>query len=117
MPRACPQHLEGGAAEGDPSRLPARFRARADRLTPLAEKASPSIQTGLVSVRSAGRTGMVRVILGSAVAAIAMFIIGFIFFATPLQGLSVARIDDAQAAAVQRALAVNLPRTGTYQVP
>ena len=60
---------------------------------------------------------MVRVILGSAVAAIAMFIIGFIFFATPLQGLGVASIDDTQAAAVQRALAVNLPRTGTYQVP
>ena len=60
---------------------------------------------------------MVRVILGSAVAAIAMFIIGFIFFATPLQRLGVASIDDAQAAAVQRALAVNLPRTGTYQVP
>jgi hypothetical protein len=60
---------------------------------------------------------MVRVILGSAAAAIAMFIIGFIFFATPLQGLSVARIDDAQAAAVQRALAVNLQRTGTYQIP
>ena len=60
---------------------------------------------------------MVRVILGSAVAAIAMFIIGFIFFATPLQRLGVASIDDAQAAAVQRALAVNLPKTGTYQVP
>jgi hypothetical protein len=60
---------------------------------------------------------MVRVILGSAVAAIAMFIIGFIFFATPLQRLHVASIDDTQAAAVQRALAVNLPRTGTYQVP
>jgi len=60
---------------------------------------------------------MVRVILGSAVAAIAMFIIGFIFFATPLQRLSVASIDDAQAAAVQQALAVNLQRTGTYQVP
>ena len=60
---------------------------------------------------------MVRVILGSAVAAIAMFIIGFIFFATPLQRLSVASIDDTQAAAVQQALAVNLQRTGTYQVP
>jgi hypothetical protein len=60
---------------------------------------------------------MVRVILGSAVAAIAMFIIGFIFFATPLQRLGVASIDDAQAAAVQRALAENLPKTGTYQVP
>ena len=60
---------------------------------------------------------MVRVILGAAVAAVAMFIIGFIFFATPLARLGVASIDDAQAAAVQQALAANLPRTGTYTIP
>jgi hypothetical protein len=60
---------------------------------------------------------MVRVILGAAVAAIAMFILGFIFYATPLGRLSMAGIDDAQAAAVQQALAANLPRTGTYSVP
>jgi hypothetical protein len=60
---------------------------------------------------------MVRVIIGAAVAAIAMFIIGFIFFATPLTKLGMASLDDAQAAAVQQALAANLPRTGTYSVP
>ena len=60
---------------------------------------------------------MVRVIIGAMVAAIAMFIIGFIFFATPLARLGTANIDDAQAAAVQQALAANLPRTGTYAVP
>ena len=60
---------------------------------------------------------MIRVIIGAAVAAVVMFIIGFIFFATPLARLGVAGIDDAQAAAVQQALAANLPRTGTYQVP
>ncbi len=60
---------------------------------------------------------MVRVIVGAFVAAVAMFFIGFIFFATPLAKLGMARIDDSQAAAVQQALAANLPRTGTYSVP
>ena len=60
---------------------------------------------------------MVRVIIGAAVAAIALFIIGFIFFATPLFRLGVASLEDAQAAAVQQSLAANLPRTGTYSVP
>ncbi len=60
---------------------------------------------------------MARMIIGAIVAAIAMFILGFIFFATPLAGLAIANLDDAPAAAVQDALAANLPRTGTYSVP
>ena len=60
---------------------------------------------------------MPRVIIGALVAAIAMFIIGFIFFATPLARLGTANLEDAQAAAVQNALAVNIPKTGTYSVP
>ena len=60
---------------------------------------------------------MVRVIIGAAVAAVAMLIVGFIFFATPLSRLGMASLDDAPAAAVQQALAANLPRTGTYAVP
>jgi hypothetical protein len=60
---------------------------------------------------------MARVFIGAVVATIAMFFIGFIFFATPLARLSMAKIDDAQAASVQQALAANLPRTGTYSVP
>ena len=60
---------------------------------------------------------MGRVIIGAAVAAVAMFIIGFIFFATPLSGLHVGSVDNMQAAAVQRVLAANLPETGTYHVP
>ena len=60
---------------------------------------------------------MVRVIIGAAAAAVVMFIIGFIFFATPLARLSMASLDDAQAAAIQQAMAANLPRTGTYSVP
>lgn len=60
---------------------------------------------------------MARVFIGAVVATIAMFFIGFIFFATPLARLSMAKINDSQAAAVQQALAANLPRTGTYSVP
>ncbi|MBA3677384.1 MAG: hypothetical protein H0W74_08275 [Sphingosinicella sp.] len=60
---------------------------------------------------------MVRVIIGSAAAAIAMFIIGFVFFATPLAKLGMASLDDAQAANVQQVLAANLPKTGTYSIP
>ena len=60
---------------------------------------------------------MVRVILGSLAAAVAMLVIGFIFFATPLARLGMGSLDDARAAAVQQALAANLPETGTYAVP
>jgi hypothetical protein len=60
---------------------------------------------------------MIRVILGSAVAAVAMLVVGFIFFATGLQNLATGNVDDMRAAAVQQALAANLPRTGTYQIP
>ena len=60
---------------------------------------------------------MLRVIIGAAVAAVVMLFIGFIFFATPLARLSVASLDDTQAATVQQSLAATLPRTGTYAVP
>ncbi len=60
---------------------------------------------------------MVRVIIGSAVASIAMFVIGFIFFASGLQNLANRNLDDVQAGAVRQTLAANLPGTGTYQVP
>lgn len=58
-----------------------------------------------------------RVVVGAAVAAIAMFFIGFIFFGTPLFKLGSASLGDTQAAAMQQAMAANLPRTGTYFVP
>ena len=60
---------------------------------------------------------MVRVLLGSIVASVAMLIIGFIFFATPLSGLHLRQVDNGKAAAVQQSLAANLPQTGTYAVP
>jgi hypothetical protein len=60
---------------------------------------------------------MVRAVIGAVLGAIAMFIIGFIFFATPLYKLAASNLDDNQAAAVQQVMAANVPRTGTYFVP
>ena len=60
---------------------------------------------------------MGRAFVGAVAGAIAMFVIGFIFFATPLAGIAMKNLDDAQAAAVQNVLAANIPETGTYVVP
>jgi len=60
---------------------------------------------------------MIRMILGAAASAVAMFVIGFIFFASGLQNLVSHSVEDAQAAAIQQTLAANLPRTGTFFVP
>jgi hypothetical protein len=60
---------------------------------------------------------MVRVLIGSIAAAIAMFVVGFIFFATPLAKLGSGSLGNAEAAAIQQSLAANLPSTGTYAVP
>jgi hypothetical protein len=58
-----------------------------------------------------------RALVGGVAAAVAMFIIGFIFYATPLYKLGSGSLDNAQAAAVQQALASNIAETGTYFVP
>ncbi len=58
-----------------------------------------------------------RALIGAVVAAVAMFILGFIFFATPLAGIGTKSLPDPQAAAVQTSLAQNLPETATYAVP
>lgn len=60
---------------------------------------------------------MARVILGAIVAAVAMFIIGFLFFASGLQNIASGSLGDRQAAGVQQVLAANLTDTGTYVVP
>ena len=60
---------------------------------------------------------MLRALIGAVVAAVAMSVIGLLFFMTPLAGLGVGRLGDNQAAAVQQALAANVPATGTYHVP
>jgi hypothetical protein len=58
-----------------------------------------------------------RALVGAALAALAMFILGFVFFATPLNNLAFKSLPDAQAASVQTVLAQNMPGTGTYAVP
>lgn len=60
---------------------------------------------------------MIKLALGAFAAAVAMFITGFIFFATPLSVIAYSSASEAQSAAVQTALAANLPKTGTYMVP
>ena len=60
---------------------------------------------------------VIRAVIGGLVGAIAMFIVGFIFWASPLNGLAYSSTDEAKSAAVQVALAANLPQTGRYMVP
>jgi hypothetical protein len=60
---------------------------------------------------------MFRILLGSIAAAIAMFIAGFIFFATPFSGIAYSSVSEVQQASAQAALAANLPATGTYMIP
>lgn len=60
---------------------------------------------------------MFKLAIGSVAAALAMFVAGFLYFAGPLATLGYARANEAQSAAVQTALAANLPQTGTYMIP
>ena len=60
---------------------------------------------------------MVRILIGSIVGGVAMFIVGFLLWATPLQYFGYSTATDAQNAAIQLSLAQNLPHTGHYMVP
>ncbi len=60
---------------------------------------------------------MIRAVIGSAAAAVAMFIIGFIFFGLGLQNLAIKSVGDMQAAPIQQALRANIADTGTYAIP
>jgi hypothetical protein len=60
---------------------------------------------------------MFKLAIGSVAAAVAMFITGFLFFATPLGMIAYTGASDAQSASVQASLAANLPQTGTYMIP
>jgi hypothetical protein len=60
---------------------------------------------------------MIKLAIGAFAAAVAMFVTGFIFFATPLGQIAFSGANETQSAAVQAALAANLPQTGTYMVP
>ena len=60
---------------------------------------------------------MIRAVIGGVAGAIAMFVMGFVFWATPLANLAYSHTDEAKSAAVQLSLAGNLPHTGRYLVP
>lgn len=60
---------------------------------------------------------MIRMLIGSVVAAVAMFVAALLFFASPLRSIAFASPNDQQAANVQASLAQNLPHTGTYVIP
>ncbi len=60
---------------------------------------------------------MIRAVIGAAVAAVAMFVVATVFWASPLSRLAYGSAGEAQSAAVQQALAANLPHTGRYLVP
>jgi hypothetical protein len=60
---------------------------------------------------------LARALIGAVAAAIILFILGFVFFATPLHHIAVNSLPDPQAASVQTVLAQNMPATGAYAVP
>lgn len=60
---------------------------------------------------------MIRIVIGSIAGAVAMFVVGFVFWATPLAALGYSHADEQKSAAVQTALAQNLSHTGHYIVP
>ncbi|MDO6416904.1 hypothetical protein Q4F19_21145 [Sphingomonas sp. BIUV-7] len=60
---------------------------------------------------------MIKVLLGSIAGGVAMFIAGFLFWATPLNKIAFSSATEAQSAAVQLSLAQNLSATGYYLIP
>jgi hypothetical protein len=60
---------------------------------------------------------MIRVVIGSFAGAVAMFIVAFIFWATPLRALGYSYADDTQGANIQAVLAQNLSSGGRYMIP
>lgn len=62
---------------------------------------------------------MVRSVTGGLLGGLALYLVGFLFWGTPLANIAFTGIDDARSAAVQTALAQNLTEsgTGTYAIP
>jgi hypothetical protein len=60
---------------------------------------------------------MIKLMFGSFVAAIAMMISGFVYFAGPVALMGFSTANDTQSAVLQSAFAANLPETGTYLIP
>lgn len=62
---------------------------------------------------------MTRAVIGGLCGGLALYLVGFIFWGTPLAGLAFSSLDDQRGAALQAALAQYLTEsgTGTYAVP
>lgn len=60
---------------------------------------------------------MFRTALGGLAGGLAMYLVGFVFWGTPLANLAIVSLDDARTAAVQQALAANLTETGSGSYP
>ncbi|MBD3760664.1 hypothetical protein [Rhizorhabdus sp.] len=62
---------------------------------------------------------MARTLLGGVIAGVALYLVGFLFWGTPLSQLAFNRLAQPESAAVQQALAEYLTKsgTGTYMVP
>jgi len=60
-----------------------------------------------------------RTILGGIAGGFALYLVGFLFWGTPLSMIAFSTVDDTRNAAIQTALAQNLTEsgTGTYIVP
>lgn len=58
-----------------------------------------------------------RLVIGGVTAAIAMFLLSFLFFASPLNRLAYGVAAPEANRAIQQTLSGNLPGTGTYIVP
>ncbi|WP_447513554.1 hypothetical protein, partial [Clostridioides difficile] len=62
---------------------------------------------------------MARLLLGGALGGLAMWLVGFVFWGTPLSLLALSQTDAATTAAVQAALAQHLGPlgSGAYPIP
>jgi hypothetical protein len=60
---------------------------------------------------------MVRIVIGSVLGGLLQFVVGFVFWGTPLSRIAFSVANDTQNATIQAALAQNLATTGTYYIP
>jgi hypothetical protein len=62
---------------------------------------------------------MARTLIGGVAAGVVLYLIGFVFWGTPLSQLAFSRLEQPQSAAIQQALAETLTvsGTGTYSIP
>jgi hypothetical protein len=62
---------------------------------------------------------MFRTVIGGLLGGLALYLIGFVFWGTPLASLAFSRVDEATNAAVQVALAQGLTQSGSgvYAIP